>query len=492
MTNTLSATLRALARRRPDDPYLLTVSGSRMSYRELDDRVDAVARSLVHHGARVGGIVAFWATPTLDLLVTMLAVHRSGAVAAMLNPANTARELDSVLSRSSATTLLVGADLPTDWCPWAGLEVLPLAVVAAGRPGASVSDRAETEQGATMIFTSGTTAEPKAVLYTHGHQLHGATTYASNLGMHADDLFMLHFPLFHMNGLNQLGATLVSGARLLLVERFRSSTFDGHLDQYRPTVTFLNATHIKMLREVDQPLAEPSSLERVGTSLQMGQSDYDWFETKYTALLLEGYGQTETVTMCLANPLEGPRKRQSCGVPLPGYEVRIVDNENVDMPHGSAGRLLVRSSSAYGLADGYVGDAEATAALFVDGWLVTGDILRQDKDGYYYYVEREKDIIKRAGENISAGEVQEVIEQLDGVVESAVVAAPDPLREELPIAYVTVEPHSKVTPRDVIDYCRAHLAAYKVPVDVVVLDEFPRTAVGKIEKRTLRSWAAQR
>ena len=225
-------------------------------------------------------------------------------------------------------------------------------------------------------------------------------------------------------------------------------------------------------------------------SLQMADDDYDWFEEKYHAVLVEGYGLTESVAMCLTNPLDGVRKRHSCGLPTGTYSIRVVDTDGADCRVGSPGELWLKSSSPFGVMHGYAGDAPATMEALAGGWLHTGDIVYRDEDGYVFYVEREKDLIKRAGENISASEVREIIEQLKGVEEAAVIGRPDPLREELPVAFVTLNEGATVTPEQIIAHCRAHLAAFKVPVDVKVVQSFPRTAVGKIERRTLQTWLA--
>jgi crotonobetaine/carnitine-CoA ligase len=493
---TLDATLRAIAATRGDDVFLIEESGRRTTYTELNDAVTTAALRLVSLGVGVGDTVGVLSTTTRDLIILMYGIHRVGGTAAMINPASIEREVTVVL-RKSETVLLI-ADTETDLAIGTVPEKLAGVPTMTMKRFRSSENEVATEltfpelvlgDPATMIFTSGTTSEPKAVVYHHGHQLHGARTYAANFGYTATDLHMHHFPLFHMNGLNQLGATLWAGARLLLVARFRSSRFDALLDEFRPTLTFLNGTHVKMLRSVDVPLAQQSPLKRVGMSLQMSDDDYNWFETKYGAMFVEGYGLTESVALCLSNPLNGTKKRQCCGIPSESYEIRIANSDGAECAVGDPGELWVRSTDPFGIMFGYVNDPEATAEALADGWLHTGDIVYRDDDGYVFYVEREKDLIKRAGENISASEVRDVIEAFPGVDEAAVVGRPDVLREQLPVAFVTVDDGVELHPREIIEYCRGHLAAYKVPVEVTVVEALPRTAVGKVERRTLEKWA---
>jgi crotonobetaine/carnitine-CoA ligase len=335
-----------------------------------------------------------------------------------------------------------------------------------------------------MIFTSGTTSEPKCVVFKHGHQIFGGECYAARLALERSSLLMHHFPLFHMNGLNQLTAALISGARVLLLERFRSGLFDEYLDTFAPTATFLNGTHIKMIRETGTRLQKPSPLRRVGMALQMGDSDYDWFEAKYGPILSESYGLTESIATCLSNPATGA-KRASCGLPIIGYEAKVVAEDGNPCAPGQPGELLVRCYSRWGIFHGYEGDPEASAKALEGGWLHTGDMVRSDDDGYLYFVDRAKDIIKRAGENISAREVEQTLELHPGISEAAVVGRFDRLREEVPVAFV-VPRTTSLDVEEVLAFCRTQLAPHKLPETIYVVDSLPKTAVGKIEKKLLR------
>jgi crotonobetaine/carnitine-CoA ligase len=435
---------------------------------------------------------------SLRQVALMFGLYRLGAVAAMSNPVNTLREVNAIVRRSGARLLVVDDDnaelaagLRND-----GHDVLPASAfdrvlsvttkTATAAPAPAPDEPPLTpESPATMIFTSGTTSEPKCVVYKHGHQVFGAESYASRLGLLRDSLLMHHFPLFHMNGLNQLAAALLAGARLLLLERFRSGLFDEYVDRFRPTTTYLNGTHIKMIRETGTTLKRPSPLRRVGMALQMGDDDYDWFEAKYGPVLSEGYGLTESIVACLGNPATGG-KRACCGLPVAGYEARLAGEGGVACAPGEVGELLVRSHSRWGIMHGYDGDPQATAQALQDGWLHTGDMMRQDEDGYFYFVDRAKDIIKRAGENISAREVEKTLELHPAIAEAAVVGRFDRLREEVPVAFV-VPRTPGLAADEVLAWCRSQLAPHKVPVALYVVESLPKTAVGKIEKKLLRA-----
>lgn len=495
---TLDEVLESAARGREGETFILLADGCELTFGEFLAQRRAAEAVLRARGVRRGNAVLVHMPTSLRQVALMFGLYRLGAVAAMSNPLNTLREVGAIVRRSGARLLIVD-DESTELVAALrreGLDVMSASELdrdsqaAPGVPDRSGGEPALTpESAATMIFTSGTTSEPKCVVYKHGHQVFGAECYSRQLGLMRGSLLMHHFPLFHMNGLNQLTAALLSGARLLLLERFRSGLFDEYVDRFAPTTTYLNGTHIKMIRETGTTLKRPSPLQRVGMALQMGDDDYQWFEAKYGPVLSEGYGLTESISACLSNPATGA-KRASCGLPIAGYEARLIGEGGAPSPTGEVGELLVRSHSRWGIMHGYEGDPEATARTLDGGWLHTGDMMRQDEDGYFYFVDRAKDIIKRAGENISAREVEKTLELHPQIAEAAVVGRFDRLREEVPVAFVLARAPGLQTD-EVLAFCRTHLAPYKVPATIYVVDSLPKTAVGKIEKKQLRALLEQ-
>lgn len=489
----LDRLLEAAARGWEHETFVVLADGRTVSYGSFLSMRAAAESILRAHRVGPGDAVLVHMPTSLRQVALLFGLYRMGAVAAMSNPVNTVHEVSAITRRSGARLLVLDDDcselaaaMRRDGHAVLAASAFDGVLEAEAVPVPPSGDAAALtpETPATMIFTSGTTSEPKCVVYKHGHQVFGAECYVYRLSIGRGSLLMHHFPLFHMNGLNQLVAAVLAGARLLLLERFRSGAFDEYLDTFAPTVTYLNATHIKMIRETGTTLRKPSPLRCVGMALQMGDSDYDWFEAKYGAILSEGYGLTESIAACLGNPSTGA-KRASCGLPIMGYEAQLVAEDGSQCMAGQPGELLVRCYSRWGLFHGYEGDPEATAKTLVDGWLRTGDILRSDDDGYLYFVDRAKDIIKRAGENISAREVEKALESHPGVLEAAVIGRPDRLREEVPVAFVV--PRTRPLDVDeVLAFCRTLLAPHKLPVGVHVVDSLPKTAVGKVEKKLLR------
>jgi len=194
------------------------------------------------------------------------------------------------------------------------------------------------------------------------------------------------------------------------------------------------------------------------------------------------WGMTETMSLPLMQPLDLPRKPLSMGMPVLGYECRIVDESGKEVPPGTVGELVVSGVPGISLMKGYFKNEKATAETLRDGWLYSGDQASVDEEGYFFFVDRKKDMIKRAGENVAASEVEEVLKQHPAVFDAAVVGIPDPVRDQAIKAYIILKEGAATTADELVAWCRRHLSAFKVPEVVELRDAFPRTSVGKIQK----------
>jgi long-chain acyl-CoA synthetase len=207
------------------------------------------------------------------------------------------------------------------------------------------------------------------------------------------------------------------------------------------------------------------------------------FESRYGIPIIEGYGLSEGTCASAVNPLDGPRKPGTVGLPLPGQTIRIVDTAGRPVPDGEAGEVVIKGAN---VMRGYLNLPEETAKTVVDGWLHTGDIGHLDEDGYLVLVDRAKDMIIRGGENIYPREIEVVVHQLPQIAEAAVVGRPDPTYGEVPVLYVSTHPGTTVTVETIRNHIAEHLAKYKWPAEVTILDDLPKNAVGKIKKPDLR------
>ncbi|HVW41148.1 MAG TPA: AMP-binding protein [Amycolatopsis sp.] len=341
---------------------------------------------------------------------------------------------------------------------------------------------------AAVLYTSGTTSKPKGVLVTHAAYLHAGDVVAGHLRLRPEDRHLVVLPLFHGNAqYYSTMSALVTGASIGLAPRFTASRWSAQAVALRATVASLFAAPIRMI------LAhEPSDNDRAHAlravlfAQNVSAAQADAFESRFAVPLLQLYGMTETVFPPLMNPLYERRDAASMGRPVTGARVRLIDEEGHDVAPGEPGQLLVAGEPGRTVMAAYLDDPVSTDKTLVSGWLHTGDVARADADGYLYFVDRAKDMIKRAGENVSCGEVESVVNTHPAVFESAAVGVPDEMRDEALIVFVVVHNGQQVTAEELIALCRDRLAKFKVPDSVEFVTDLPRTSVGKIQKHLLR------
>src|SRR5690625_3281721 len=303
------------------------------------------------------------------------------------------------------------------------------------------------------MFTSGTTSAPKGVQVTHANYLRAGRAVAEHLQITAEDRWLVTLPLFHGNAQYYcLMSALVSGATLALTPRFSASGWPRQVRALRPTLASLFAAPTRMLPARAQP--EPSAADqplRLGVFAQnVSDEQASAFEARFATPLVQLYGMTETVVPPFINPLDDRRRWDTIGMPLPGIRVRVVDPQGVPVPPGVPGELQVGGTRGVDVTLGYDGRPEATTSLFDGEWLRTGDLVQLDELGRARFVDRTKGMIKRAGENISAGEIEQVLAAHPAVLESAVHSTPDPTYDETVVAHVVLQPDGGAEPAELI------------------------------------------
>ena len=338
-----------------------------------------------------------------------------------------------------------------------------------------------------VMYTSGTTARPKGVRVTAGNYVFAGEVYAAAMRVQPSDRVLTVLPLFHANAqyYTAMGA-LVSGATLLLMPRFSASRWPDQVTRHGATLANLFAAPLRMiLARGSLEGFTPGDLRAVMFAQNLTDAEVESWDNLTGVPLVQGYGMTETIGPPLMNSLGQPRRPSSIGRPTLGYQVRVVGPDGAAVVPGQPGQLLVAGEPAVSLMAGYLDDPEATAAAVRDGWLHTGDIVRVDGDGLYTFVDRDKDMIKRAGENVAASEVEAVLLDHPAVTDAAVFGVPDEIRDEKIVACVVAA--DGATPDLLLDWCRGRLASFRVPERILVLGELPRTSVGKIQKHVLRT-----
>jgi crotonobetaine/carnitine-CoA ligase len=341
---------------------------------------------------------------------------------------------------------------------------------------------------AELLYTSGTTAAPKGVMITHANLVFSGHYGVWQTSLRSDDRVFTTMPACHSNfQLAALTPVLVAGATLVMAERYSARRFWQQVRDEGATIVQLIAMMARTL--LLQPASEGDGHHQLRDALYfMPLSDREKaeFERRFRVRLLNSYGSTESIGWAVTDPPQGERRWPSVGRAGLGYEAGIFDCTGHELPPGQVGEIRIKGAPGRSLMLGYHNDPEATAAaISPDGWLRTHDEGYADADGWFYFVDRSVNVIKRAGENISTTEVECTLTSHPLIAEAAVVGVPDPVRDKAVKAFVRLQPGARLSASDVIEHCRGLLAGYKVPEYVDFVDDFPRTSSMKIEKRLL-------
>jgi len=475
-----------------------------LSYAEVRARVLRCAAGLARSGVGQGDFVLVHLRNCPELLVTWFALARLGAVLVPSNVANTAPEIEHILAVSGARLAITEPDLlaPVEQAAGEGVEI----VIARGEAGARRAfaellegDDAPPEVAVSsndvceLIFTSGTTRKPKAVMITHAMCLRAGLDAVHCLWLQPGERCLTALPLFHVNAqaMSLFGALTVGGT-LILVEEFSASRFWGQVRAHAATQTAVVAMQLRtLIAQPPAPDERDHQLRRLFFAINVTDQEKDAFEARYGVTLINGYGLSEAMTLLTVSPIAGPRKWPSIGLPSPGRRLMLVDAEGEEVAPGEVGEITVLGDPGRDILLGYYGDEAATAAALRDGRLHTGDNAYADEDGYLYFFDRKKDMIKRAGENVSAIEVEATLIDHPGIAEAAVVGVPDDIRDEAVAAVVVASASGALSADEVMEYCRGHLSKFKVPTVVRFVEELPKTSIGKIRKDELRKLLAE-
>jgi carnitine-CoA ligase len=493
---TLGSALEDKARRFPDEPFLISEDATgaigRWTWREFDADVNRVAHLLLARGLRHGDKFNLHLGNCPEFLLFWMAAARTGTVMVPTNPGSAADEMEYILAHSEARLAVTEPQYAAaihavaGRCPALGgvLEARPLAPLLDGlapvRPDITVLPLNDVS----MQYTSGTTSKPKGVLLTHANYIYGGEVMSKAMRVGPGDRHLIVLPLFHAGAqLHAFIPMLLCGGSVALMERFSATRFVEQAIRHEATLAALFAAPIRML--LAQPRSASDSrtrLRAISYAQNITPQQFEEWHARFRAPLMQIWGMTETMSLPLMQPLDLPRKPLAMGMPVLGYECKVVDEGGKELPPGTVGELVVSGIPGVSLMKGYFKNPEATAQTLRDGWLHSGDQAVMDEDGCFFFVDRKKDMIKRAGENVSASEVEEALKQHPAVFDAAVVGVPDPVRDQAIKAYVILNDGARVTSEELIAWCRARLSGFKVPESVEFRDVFPRTSVGKIQK----------
>lgn len=502
---------RLLAQRagqRPDHPFLIWAPFNApehvWTYAAFSDAVARIAGGLSSRGIAPGDRVLVYLENCPELLLTWFACARLGAICVPANAMAAGPELSyfaELTDACAAVTQPKLAQLLSDHCPrlkW--IAVTETDCGAAPAPGTGPQQQnafsalygnplpagaPRTAESLSVMFTTGTTSRPKGVLWTHANALWAARLGATQQGLRQDDVFQVFLPLFHVVGLAwAVLPTLWAGATVLLQPKFSASRFWDAALRHRATVAVQVQFTIGVLK--GQPVPEEHSFRQWGNAVCLPDH-----ERTFRVRMVCYWGMTEMVSQPIIGDPWSPTRPRAIGRPSLGYDLRVIDDNGHPTKVGEPGNLVVRGIRGVSVMAGYYNDPAATVAAFDEaGFFKTGDRVIAHEDGFIQFCDRAKDMLKVGGENVSAAEVERVVLATPGVLEAAVVGRADPVWGEVAVVFVTLS--DKTSDRthladQIIERCKSSLAKFKVPREVLFLDELPRIGFGKVAKAELRA-----
>jgi len=520
--------LRKTAARFPNRPALYYF-GTRLTYRELDEKVDQFADLLIKEGIKPGEKVALYLPNCAPCVIGFFGALRAGAILTQLNPLYSASETAHQLKDSGAKHVLtldrfvpilkeVAADcglkkvwvtrindyfpIPLkwlyvlkakkekSWVPWPEEPLFHSFMEAMKEaPSAPPAVKVKMDDIALLQYTGGTTGVSKGVILTHRNLV--ANAYQSKAlfpGMpEGEEVMMLAIPIFHCYGMTAgMNLALVLGASMVLVPKFDVVQVLKQVDKYH--VSLFPGVQAIYVAINNYPQVGKYNVRSIKACISGAGPLHQEVQKKFEELtggkLVEGYGLTEASPVTHCNPIYGKRKIGTIGLPLPGTDAKIVDVQTgkTDLKPGEIGEVLVKGPQ---VMQGYWNHPEETKIVLKDGWLYTGDIGFMDEDGFFAIVDRKKDMIKVGGENVYPRDVEEVLFQNRKVLDCVVAGIPDEKLVDKVKAYVVLKRGETATPQEIIDFCKGKLAKFKVPKEVEFRDSLPKNMVGKMLRRLL-------
>lgn len=498
------------------------------TYAAFDEDVNRIANVFLDLGIEKGDHVALHLHSSPEFLMCLFGLAKIGAVAVPINEQYLADEAEYILENSDAICVVVeplfyetyqellarghyfpkgvvvaraGTESPKSNIDFSSIYT-PLGTVEEGQQGiydfwmmrceqsAILRDSCElaSDDPVQIIYTSGTTSRPKGVVLTHANMVFSGLYGDWEVSLRGSDRVLTSMPACHSNfQLAALMPVITAGASLIIVEKYSATRFMKQIRHYKATVIQCVAMMLRtlLLQPVD-PEEKNHCVREVLYFIPITDAEKEEFEQRFNMRIMNTYGSTESIGWAITDPPVGARNWPSVGRAGLGYKARICDMEDNELPPGEVGEIQIKGERGRSVMIEYYNNPEATENTFsVDGWLKTGDQGYQDDNGWFYFVDRKVNMVKRSGENISTTELEEILEQHPAIAEAAVIGVPDPIRDQAIMAFVRFAPGESMTLAEVEQYCKDHMASFKVPTFYEVVEDFPRTCSMKIEKKLL-------
>ena len=494
--------LERCATEHPQRPYIRLADGSAISYGAFHDDVRRAAAGLARLGVKQGDTVNVWMPNGVEMIRLWFAINWLGGVFVPINVAYKGNLLAHVIGNGGAQVIIASSDLVARLAEVDRAQLRTLVVVGAAASaidglttvGAEVLDAKPSEpllqlarpiepwDTQSIIYTSGTTGRSKGVLSCYAHLWHMSGPESFYM-LDSNDCFLVYGPLFHVAGTLPVVAMLNRGGQIGMVGEFSTEAF-------WPAVRATGATFVILLGVMSSFISKrPASADDRDHPLKKAMmiplpDDSQAFAQRFGVTVWTLFNMTEINVPIVSAP--DPKVVGTCGRQRPGVELRIVDESDCEVPHGTIGELIIRSDAPWALNSGYFNNDEATVQAWRNGWFHTGDAFRCDDEGNFFFVDRMKDAIRRRGENISSFEVEVEILAHPQIRECAVVAVPNELAEDDVLAIVAPAPGASIVPEQLLEFLLPRLAHFMLPRYIRVMDALPRTPTQKVEKYLLR------
>lgn len=471
----------------------------KISFRELNAQVDTAAAGLKHIGVKKKDRVAILMENSPEYIISYFAIIRAGAVVVPVNIFLTTDEIAYIISDSDSNVLIYGDEFLSH-----------IERIKRGRPRLIAAvfdeillqeaefnkdkDENRDDEVAVLLYTSGTTGFPKGAMLTHRNLISNAKACHEVIPLSGKDRILLFLPLFHSFSFTVcVILPIYAGATIVLLRSVKP--FSKVINSvFRDRITFFVAvpTIYTILSKKKVPLVLRYLLRFllsikacISGAAALPEATIREFEKRFNLPLLEGYGLSEASPAVAVNPLKGKRKPTSVGPPIPGVEVAVIGKDGNKLPPGEIGELIVKGPN---VMKGYYNRDEETWEVLKDGWLYTGDMARLDEDGYIYIVDRKKDVVIIDGMNVYPREIEEFIMKHPSVYECAMAGIPDGRGSEISLLFIRKKDGTALDEQEIRNYMKGRLARFKIPRRIIFIDEFPKTATGKIKKTELRKW----
>ena len=486
------------------DKVALVFKDAALTYKELNESVNRLADGLVDLGVRKGDRVMVQLANGPEIIMAHFAIIKAGAIAVPLNVMYVAHEIQYIGKDTAASAVILDHSF-LDLHEEVRAELPALKhVIGVGDPVPQTAhrfqdlitgptakhDRADVplDDVVSIIYTSGTTGRPKGATQTHRSILSNVVSLCHFNKFEPNDRLLCALPLFNNFGLNVvMMSAFYLGARLIVSDRFEAEKVLAHMTRHRATYFAGTPTmYVYLLQAFDAANHDVSALRVVNSGgAHCAEALIREVEMTFDVVQMDGYGHTEGCGFTTLNPLEGVRKPESVGVPIANVRIKIVDDDDRELPPNEVGEI-VETGDVFSI-HGYWQQPEINKDVYKTGWFHSGDLGYLDSDGYLYVVDRKQDLIITGGANIYPVEIEEVLYTHPAVALAAVIGIPDEVKGELARAYIVLRQDMTATEKEIIDFVRGKIAKFKAPRTVEFIDALPQGPTGKILKRELRA-----